>query len=171
MTKTFQSKPDREPLQLPFRDYPLSGEYLVTICTQDGAEHFGTVEGGKMQLSPAGIIAKEEWRKIAAALPKVRLDTFIVMPGHLHGILMIVGHDTVESLGSIIGRFKSACAKRIRDAGFRNFRWQAGYFQYAIRDKTDLDRVRNYVVTNPLHWKSGKVFSEDIQMDSLHAKA
>ncbi len=175
MTKAFQGRNESESLPLPFKDYPLPGEYFVTICTRDSVEHFGTVENGKMQMSPVGIIAKEEWRKMATVHANVALDVFVVMPGHLHGIILSRRTKTEtskpDSLGSIIGHFKSVSAKRIRDAGFVDFRWQPGYYEHVIRDRTDLDRIRNYIVMNPLQWKSGSVFAEDIKMVPVHTKA
>ncbi len=173
MAKSLQSTHESKSLTLPFKDYPLSGEYFVTICTRDDVEHFGTVENGKMQLSPAGIIAKEEWRK--RACPNVTLDTFVVMPSHIHAIVVIKtpGSETPKpiSVGSVIGQFKTASAKRIRESGFRDFRWQPGYYEHVIRDKADLGRIRDYIVWNPVQWKPGSIFAQDIEMTSVHTKA
>ncbi len=168
MKKSPQSTFERETPRLPFQDYPLSGEYFVTICTRDNIEHFGTVENGRMQLSPVGIIAKEEWRKTAG--PGVALDAFVVMPSHIHGIMVIRRSETPRpiSLGSIIGGFKNASAKHIRDSGFREFRWQPGYYEHIVRDKAELGRIRDYIVTNPLQWKPGDVFAADIEMSPVH---
>jgi REP element-mobilizing transposase RayT len=56
------------------------------------------------------------------------------------------------SLGAIIGQIKSVCTKRIRSKGFRDFGWQAGYYDHIIRDNEDLDRIREYICGNPYKW-------------------
>ena len=56
------------------------------------------------------------------------------------------------SLGAIIGQIKSICTKRVRSRGFRDFGWQAGYYDHIIRDNEDLDRIREYIRGNPYKW-------------------
>jgi putative transposase len=174
MTKPSQSRLEGESLSLPFKDYPLTGEYFVTICTRDTIEHFGMIEHGRMQLSPVGIIAKEEWRKTPSVHSGVTLDAFVVMPSHIHSIVLTgksgTGASKPASLGSMIGQFKCVSAKRIRDAGFRDFRWQPGYYEHVIRDNADLNRIRDYIVWNPVHWKPGTTLAEDIEMTAVHTK-
>ena len=64
-----------------------------------------------------------------------------------------------NSLGSIIGQFKSACTKRIRQKGNHNFAWQANYYDHIIRNQKDLDRIREYIQNNPLKWELDKYFN------------
>ena len=58
-----------------------------------------------------------------------------------------------NSLGSIIGQFKSVCTKRIRQQGFTNFRWQTRFHDPIIRDKASLQRIRQYITDNPAKWE------------------
>jgi REP element-mobilizing transposase RayT len=58
-----------------------------------------------------------------------------------------------NSLGSIIGQFKSKTTKRIRAAGFGGFAWQARFYDHIIRDRADLDRIRRYIQENPTQWE------------------
>ncbi len=64
-----------------------------------------------------------------------------------------------NSLGSIIGQFKSACTKRIRAMENHNFAWQANYYDHIIRNQKDLDRIREYIQNNPLKWELDKYYN------------
>ncbi len=172
MTEPAKPRNKSESLSLPFKDYPLAGEYFVTVCTGGNIGHFGTVENGRMQLSPVGIIVKEEWRKTAG--PYVTLDAFAIMPGHIHAVVIVRSPNVAPakpiSLGSVITQFKSASAKRIRDAGFREFRWRPGYYEHVVRDQAELNRIRDFIVWNPVQWKPGTLFAEGIDMSPVHTR-
>ena len=75
------------------RDYAQIGAYFVTVCTHGHTCLFGRVVDDAMQLNAAGRMVEECWRLIPTHFPHVALDEFIVMPNHIHGILMIVGPD------------------------------------------------------------------------------
>lgn len=155
-------------IRLPWWDYSLAGWYFVTICTQDRRCVLGEIVEGETVLSPAGLVVEEEWRRTATIREHVRLDEFVIMPNHLHGILMFTGgaektsHRDVstkkaklkpDSLGSIIGQFKSVCTKRIRGSGFGPFGWQPRFYEHIIRDESSLENIRQYIVENPVKWE------------------
>lgn len=70
-------------------DYTSNGYYFVTICTQNQEYFFGNVVADKIQLSPVGEIVAEEWHKTAQIRSYIELDEWVVMPNHLHGIIII----------------------------------------------------------------------------------
>ena len=70
-------------------DYRNDGAYYITICTKDRIHHFGSVENGEMFLSEIGKLADEFWAEIPQHFPFVKLDEFVIMPNHTHGILVI----------------------------------------------------------------------------------
>ena len=78
-------------------DYPLPGAYFVTLCTQNRECLYGVVEEDEVLLNDFGKIVDEEWRKTPLIRPDVELDTFVVMPNHLHGIIMI--HERATAAG------------------------------------------------------------------------
>ena len=80
----------RRPIRLKGYDYAQAGAYFVTIVTHDRACLFGDVVEGKMRLNEAGQIARQCWVEIPRHFPHVELDEFVVMPNHVHGILVIV---------------------------------------------------------------------------------
>ncbi len=154
-------------IRLPGWDYSQAGWYFVTVCTQDRQCVLGDMVEGSVVLSPVGKIVEEEWWRTAVVRPHVRLDEFVVMPNHLHGILVInegqgkTSHRDVstksrlipQSLGAIIGQFKSVCTKRIRGDGFPQFSWQVRFYEHVIRDERSLGSIRQYIVDNPAKWE------------------
>lgn len=86
----FQNKYRIESTRLPNWDYRSAAAYFVTICTANRQPFFGKVENGDMILSPIGEIVCEYWLKIPQhTIGNVELDAFIVMPNHVHGILIL----------------------------------------------------------------------------------
>lgn len=81
--------PKRRTVRLYGYDYSQEGLYFVTVCCQDKICRFGKVENGEMVLNRMGEIAYNEWFKTAELRPNIRLDEFIIMPNHIHGIIEI----------------------------------------------------------------------------------
>jgi putative transposase len=86
----------RRSIRLPEYDYSQSGIYFVTICTYQKQCLFGDIENGKMFLNQIGKIVREEWLKSAQIRREIELDEWVIMPNHLHGIVMIVENDVVN---------------------------------------------------------------------------
>ncbi|MGM0582555.1 MAG: transposase [Bacteroidota bacterium] len=70
-------------------DYRWDAGYFITICTKNRQHFFGEINDGKMQLSHQGILADVFWHEIPNHAKSVRLDEFVVMPNHIHGILIL----------------------------------------------------------------------------------
>ena len=258
--------PQRRRLRLRDYDYSQAGAYAVTICTQGGAFLFGHVSDGTMHLSAAGRVVERVWNRLPEHYPHVELDTFVVMPDHVHGVIVLAdaplcaeegfeanrrqkagpdasigrraglrpaptqeqghtsvrepggwewtgarvrgrraglrpaptqeqGHTSVREPGGwewtgarVRGRraglrpapTKSGVAPRhglsevVR--GFKSFSgrrvnelrgtpgvalWQRGYFEHVVRNEEDLNRIRQYIVENPLRWSLKRERPED----------
>jgi REP element-mobilizing transposase RayT len=80
---------NRHSLRLPGYDYARTGAYFVTVVTQHRAVLFGTVAHDVITLSPAGDMLHVQWQALPARFPTVTLDAFIVMPNHIHGLLLL----------------------------------------------------------------------------------
>jgi putative transposase len=163
-----------ETTRLPTWDYSSSGWYFVTICTKDQSPILGKITNGKMHLSRAGEIVAEEWVRTGTLRPNLYLDEWVVMPNHMHGILIMEGFETSQrdvstttftlkrnSLGSIINQFKGNCTKRIRKSGFPNFAWQPRYYDHIIRNDDSLKKIRRYIQENPLKWEMDEYYLKD----------
>jgi len=79
----------RRAVRLKGYDYSEAGAYFVTMCAYDRECLYGDVTEGNMQLNKYGMIAEKEWVQTSVVRPNVQLDEFIVMPNHIHGILII----------------------------------------------------------------------------------
>ena len=158
------SERNRKPNRLKGYDYSQARQYFVTICAQDSVHHFGRVENGAMNLNGVGEIVNERWRWLSERYDYIELDEYVVMPNHLHGILVIrpggadrsrpvpTGKAKTKSLSELIGAFKTTSSKRIREGGLAFFQWQRSFHDHVIRDDEDLNRIREYIRENPARW-------------------
>ncbi|MEM9164905.1 MAG: transposase [Cyanobacteria bacterium P01_F01_bin.4] len=167
----------RPSMRLRGYDYSSQGAYFVTLCTYQRTCLFGKIVNGKSQLSPFGQIADDCWQQIPTHFPNVDLDEFIIMPNHLHGIIVIKyaliknqpGIKTADRFGNmmkpgalstIVRSFKSATTRQInilRDAP-RSPVWQRNYYDHIIRNAMSYRQIQHYIRNNPLSW----------QVDQLH---
>lgn len=130
------------------------GSYFVTICIHERRCLLGKVVGETVESSVAGQIVEAEWQVLPTRFQGLELDAMVVMPNHLHGIL-VLGQQcgSAASLGDILRAFKSVSALRINRALNRTGAvWQRNYFEHVIRGEGDLNAVREYIVNNPLKW-------------------
>jgi REP element-mobilizing transposase RayT len=119
---------------------------------------FGTVVDGEMRLNEYGREVAACWGWLEERHPYVCLDQWVVMPDHLHGIIVVVGGSAVPTkrkpLGRLIGAFKTVSTRRIN--GMRSTPgaklWQRGYYEHIVRDDRSLRRVRAYIANNPSQW-------------------
>jgi putative transposase len=80
---------DRRSVRLNGYDYSQAGYYFVTIVTHNRTCLFGKIVDGEMRLNDAGIIARREWRQLEMRFRYVRMDAFVIMLNHIHGIITI----------------------------------------------------------------------------------
>ena len=167
-------KHNRRSIRLKGYDYTQSGLYFITICTDQKQCLFSAIAESKLILNDFGNIASECWRAIPQHFPKIELDEFVIMPNHIHGILIMTdrrgkampcpyqgkfGQPIAGSIPTIIGSYKSAVTKRINI--IRNSKgspiWQRNYYEHIIRDEEALNKIRKYIINNPLSWKSDRL--------------
>jgi putative transposase len=151
----------RRSIRLPGWDYTGDGAYFVTIVTYQRETLFGAVVDGEMVLSEFGRVVAEEWERTAVVRPYVRLDEFVVMPNHIHGILVITderrgefGKPIAGSLPTIVRSFKSAVTKRANELRGTpgDPIWQRNYYEHIVRNERELNAIRQYIHDNPAHW-------------------
>jgi REP element-mobilizing transposase RayT len=159
-----QTKYHRCSIRLKGYDYSQPGAYFVTICTQKKLHVFGEVVDGKIALNEIGKIAKSVWLDLPRHYFNIELDAFVTMPNHVHGIVFIVGAglkpaptDVTKhhSLPEIVRGVKTFSSRRINEMraipGIPL--WQRNYYEHIIRDENELNRIREYIINNPLQWQ------------------
>jgi len=160
----------RRSIRLKEYDYSQAGAYFVILCTHDREYTLGEIESGDVRLSPIGKIARAFWSEIPQHYPNVEIDEFVTMPNHLHGIIVIHGdavvgvqdfeplqkntfqHILPRSIGSILRAYKASVTTRCRTNGYEYFKWQRNYYEHIIRDENSMNRIRKYILNNPLNW-------------------
>ena len=104
--------PQRKSPRLQGYDYTQSGAYFITICTYKQAHWFGHIADGVMVLHPIGQVAADCWAAIPDHFDAVEPDLAVVMPNHVHGIIVLAGGGA--ALGTIIGNYKAAVTRLVR---------------------------------------------------------
>ena len=176
MNDKFQNKYRISSARLQNWDYGWNASYFVTICTRNRQNFFGEIVNGKMHYSEIGKIAQRFWREIPDHFPFVILDAFVVMPNHVHGIIIInkindgrnvetQNYASLQSqpknkfgpqsqnLASIIRGYKTG-AKKYATMNFIDFSWQPRFNDHIIRNNHSFDKIRNYINTNIKNWKT-----------------
>ena len=166
--------PSRVSVRLSGFDYSSSNWYYVTICTHEREYLFGKIidsVGARpaspaytMELNNAGKIIQSTW-ELLPSHHNIKLDAFQIMPNHVHGVITInktgeAGLAPTQTLGSIIGSFKSKCTKEIR-ISLNNpsmIVWQRNYYEHIIRDDGELTHIRKYIKDNPKNWITDKLY-------------
>jgi len=163
--------PKRKPTRLKSYNYGQNGYYFITICTKDRKYLFGKIINGIMTLNEYGKIAKNEINDMPKHYKNIVVDNFVIMPNHIHIILIIVGaplaapdvntpkstNDITEkagaasgapTIGNIVRELKSGISKKCRFPI-----WQRNYHDHIIRDQEDYKKIYNYIENNPLQWE------------------
>ena len=156
----------RRSIRLPGYDYSQEGWYFVTICTYRHKCLFGKFVNKKIQLYRYGRVVDKCWKWLAEQYDYVQLDGYVVMPNHLHGIIIIrrggsrtapTGNtQTYKPLSRIIGAFKTVSTKKIniiRNTPGHKL-WQRNYYEHIIRNEEELNHIRQYIAENPINWKT-----------------
>lgn len=142
----------------------MASYYFVTLCTKDRINHFGSIKNGEILLNSVGKKADKYWRSIPQYYDDTKLDEYIIMPNHIHGIIVIMGdelrtgHYPVPTtpryglLSKIFNAFKNAVTKNIKNHTINNFAWQRSFYDHVIRNENDFMRIRQYIQNNPSKW-------------------
>jgi REP element-mobilizing transposase RayT len=145
----------RRPLRLKGYDYSQPGAYFITICTHERIPLFGEIIAHQMRPNSYGMIVTAVWNELPDHYPNAALDAFIVMPNHIHGII-ILGDEAGKRypLPEIARGFKTFSARAINER--RQTRtaplWHRGYYEHVVRDEKALSGIREYIVNNPARW-------------------
>ncbi len=171
-------------MRLPYWDYSNNGAYFVTICTKDKYHFFGEIKQEKMVYTPVGGIAHVLWSELTHRKSNVELGEFIIMPNHMHGILIL--NNTVEtlhatspqnatsiphnkmsqispkkhSISEIIRSYKSAVTKYANRLNL-DFAWQSRFHEHIIRNDESFNTISEYIINNPLKWDEDRFYEKD----------
>jgi len=168
-------------------DYSNPWWYYITINTKNYVRWFGNIVGEEMHLNELGKIVNNRWLRTKLIRSNVDLDYYVIMPNHIHGIVIINGSE-VEThrvrlekevsgdafdaslqavkncLSDIIRGFKSAVTKQIHKTSYNNFSWQLRFYDRIIRNEKELFMIRKYIELNPLKLELEKDVTENLEL-------
>ncbi len=189
MTEKYQNKYRIPSARLSRWDYRWAGAYFITICTAERNHYFGEIENGKMILSPVGVIADILWYGIKNYQKNVALGEFVVMPNHIHGIIILNDDmdnvdnvDNVETLHatslhatsqqsqyskispksnsiSTIIRSYKSAVTKHARRLGYDFGWQTRFYDHIIKNDNSFKRISKYIINNPEQWKEDKFYN------------
>lgn len=146
--------PHRKSPRLKEYDYRTPNYYFVTICTYEKKCIFGEPE----KMNDIGKIAKDGFQMIEDAFSGVTVDISIVMPNHVHAIIVLT--DDSHNLSAIVGSYKSYVTRKIH-AQYPNQKvWQISFHEHIIRDRKGYEKIWEYIAYNSLKWKDDCFYTE-----------
>ena len=133
-------------------DYTTPNYYFITICTWEKSCIFGTAT----KSNAWGSIARNKMESISTHFVDVIVDKYVVMPNHVHAILVLEGN---ANLSTVVGQYKSAVTKEIHELDPRINVWQTSFYDHIIRNQEDYARIWEYIDTNPARWNDDCFFT------------
>ncbi len=167
--------PQRKPLRLKDRDYSAPGFYFITICTQGKIEWLGHIVNNEICLSPAGRIVQSIWDSLPSRFPGLDVDGFMVMPNHIHGIILLTEHLRYNkpgeaqkpTLSKVVDLYKGAATYLIRrNAAIPEFSWQKSYNDIITCNERALRLTRRYIAKNPERWIANRFHPRNKVVDA-----
>ena len=162
----------RRSIRLKDYDYAQAGMYFVTICVQHRLCVLCEIRDGVRELSPAGLMVEQKWLDVPCRFPVTELGPFVIMPNHIHGVIMINAPHPDEtpieekqvSLGSVIHWFKTGTTydyiTGVKHHGWPSFDqrlWQRNYWEHIVRNEKDFERIARYIEGNPASWNEDRM--------------
>ncbi|NTW88447.1 MAG: transposase [Desulfobulbaceae bacterium] len=169
----------RQSIRMKGYNYAQNGIYFITVCTHNRDCFFAEISTPRV-LTRYGFVVRDAWNNTPIIRPNILLDAFVIMPNHIHGIIVIrrvvpcrnESHgeksqkgvlryaptasfrSPSQTIGAIIRGFKSSTTKQINQIrGTPNLPvWQRNYYEHIIRNEEEMNRIREYIITNPQHW-------------------
>jgi putative transposase len=149
-------------------DYSQPGTYFITICTSQKKMLFGEITQGIIHLSILGEIARQELEQLSLKFSKIHMDTFVVMPNHIHVLITISASDIViqtakaeafrhpvpGSIPTVVRAYKAAVTRRAamrRDNSISEV-WQRNYYEHIVRTEREKEQIYAYIISNPDQW-------------------
>ena len=137
----------RKPTRIPNYDYSSANYYFITICTWNHKCIFGQPN----DLNETGEIVKKHIHQLSDYYQSVSVDKFVVMPNHIHMIL-VLNEERNPSVSQIIALFKTGVTKELRKKSPEFKVWQRSFHDHIIRTQASYEKIWLYIEANPMNW-------------------
>ena len=139
----------RKTTRIPNYDYSSSNYYFITVCTQKRRCIFGLPN----DLNQLGNIVREQIIQISSHYQGIYVDKYVVMPNHIHMILVLKSEKDRSNVNQIIGQFKSGVSREIHKICPDVEVWQRSFHDHIIRSQSSYEKIWLYIEGNPVNWE------------------
>ncbi len=144
--------PKRKSPRIPGYDYATGNYYFITICTHEKKCLFGKPDA----LNEFGMIAKANIEFISTHYPQITVEKFVVMPNHIHMILVLDNCENTDkepSVTKVVGQYKMSVTKEIHKRNKDLQVWQRSFHDHIIRNQEGYNNIWEYIAYNPVKWE------------------
>ena len=151
-------------------DYSTAGAYFVTICTQNRRCLLFHVVGRGLapaawELTEYGKIAEEQLLLIEKRYPSIKIDKYVIMPNHIHFILVIAneaaGASPRPTVMDVVCAYKSLTTRKCKEVKLIDKLFQTSFHEHILRGREDYKETVKYICENPMRWYYDELFSEE----------
>ena len=165
--------PIRKHPRLNHYDYSSGGAYFITICTQNRrcilsrivGRGLAPAETNAVEHTSLGRIAEAQLLSLTDRYPHLELGRYIIMPNHIHCILILkkdaAGASPRPTVTDIVCAYKSLTARECKKIGFDGKLFQTSFYEHIIRNKEDYEETTAYILENPMQWFYDELYAEE----------
>jgi REP element-mobilizing transposase RayT len=165
--------PKRKHPRLDNYDYSSAGAYFVTICTQNRRCVLSRIVGRGLapaeitgvEYTPFGEIAEKQLFLLKDRYPYLAVDKYVIMPNHIHVIMILSGSAAGASprptIADIVCAYKSLTTRECKKNGFEGILFQTSFYEHIIRGREDYEKIVKYIYENPLRWYYDELYAEE----------
>ena len=165
--------PKRKHPRLNNYDYSSAGAYFVTICTQNRwcvlsrivGRGLAPAETTAIEYTPLGEIAEKQLFLLEDRYPYLTIDQYVIMPNHIHAILILNGEAAGASprptVTDIVCAYKSLTTRECKKSGFGEKLFQTSFYEHIIRSREDYEEIVKYIYENPIRWYYDELYTEE----------
>ncbi len=155
-------------------DYGWNASYYITICTGGRECFFGNIEDGKVKLSEIGIFADKFWLEIPNHFHYVKLDEYIIMPNHIHGIIIIDNKNLINNVAETpnFGIETPNLGVSKAKIGGKNDKWKSGVLGVIINQYKRICTIESRKINSEFIWQSrfhDHVIRDQKSLDNIRA--
>jgi len=144
-------------MRLKTHNYSSPGTYFITINSWRRDHIFSAIVRSRVALSPLGQAVERSWLAIPQHFEGARIDAFVIMPDHVHGIVHLLGPPhRPASLSGVVRRFKLSPTQWARENLGVERIWHRNYHERIVRDRRALEAIRRYIIRNPAKWRGAR---------------
>ncbi|MBE5819829.1 MAG: transposase [Clostridiales bacterium] len=147
-----ENLPVRKRIRLQDYDYSEENMYFITICVKDRVEILGKIIEDNIKLTKEGNVVKQNINKIGRIYKNVIIDEYVIMPNHIH-ILLLINYKSSVTISKIIKHFKTNITREIEYSI-----WQKSFYEHIIRNEKEYLKIKEYIKYNVINWEKDKYF-------------